>query len=647
MFLRVMLRGAQRSPQDRVCSVEESNISSEAAERLKMKRATAEAHSDCTMLPKLPVPDLQHTLDAYLRSVKHLVPETQFLKTKAIVETFGKHGGVGERLQKLLLEKREKTGNWVFDFWLEDMYLKNRLALPVNSSPALVFPKQSFRDVKDSLLFAARLILSVSQYKTALDGQTLLLDVARGQKADTPLCMDQYKRLFGSYRRAGLEQDTLITADSASDAGHVIVACKNQFFALNLMEGSCELKEADVQAQLEWIYEQTLSAEQKQPAMGLLTAEGRTDWARARDQLLKDPVNRESVELMERCVCVVCLDDPAGLEPSDANRAALVLHGGRDKNGANRWYDKPLQFVIGADGVCGVVCEHSPFEGIVLVQCTEHLLKNIRSCKQSSGRSASELPHPRRLLWKCPPQIQGALASAADHLHRLVRNLDMNVFTFAVYGKEFIKQQKMSPDAFIQLALQLAFYRCHRRLVSTYESASLRRFRQGRVDNIRSSTPEALAFVKAMTDGGTSAQDAEKVEKLRAAVDAQSKITALAVTGMGTDNHLLGLREIAKEMKMETPDIFSDETYHISNHFILSTSQVPTAEEMFCCYGPVVPDGYGVCYNPQPDHVLFCVSSFRESQETCCGLFVKALNEGLQDMRILCTKQTDHRNTPK
>ncbi|XP_052468057.1 choline O-acetyltransferase-like [Carassius gibelio] len=612
-----------------------------------LKRETAQAHSHCSMLPKLPVPDLQHTLDAYLRSVKHLVSEKQFQKTKAIVETFGKHGGVGERLQKLLLEKRENTENWVFDFWLEDMYLKNRLALPVNSSPALVFPKQPFRDVKDSLVFAARLILSVSQYKAAVDGKTLLVDVARGQKADTPLCMDQYKRLFCSYRRAGLKLDTLITADSTSDTGHVIVACKNQFFALNLKEGSCKLNEADVRGQLEWIYEQTLSAEQKQPDMGLLTAAGRTDWARARDQLLKDPVNRESVELMERCVCVVCLDDPAGLEPSDANRAALMLHGGgHDKNGANRWYDKPLQFVVGADGVCGVVGEHSPFEGIVLVECTEHLLKNIRnsSWTQSSGRTASELPHPRRLLWKCSPQVQYILASAADHLHRLVRNLDMNVFTFAVYGKEFIKQQKMSPDAFIQLSLQLAFFRCHRRLVSTYESASLRRFRQGRVDNIRSSTPEALAFVKAMTDRGTSAQ--EKMEKLRAAVDAQSKITVLAVTGMGTDNHLLGLRETAKEMNMETPDIFSDETYHISTHFILSTSQVPTAEEMFCCYGPVVPDGYGVCYNPRPAHLLFCVSSFRESKETCSGLFVKALDEGLQDMRILCTKHTDHRNTP-
>lgn len=42
--------------------------------------------------------------------------------------------------------------------------------------------------------------------------------------------------------------------------------------------------------------------------------------------------------------------------------------------------------------------------------------------------------------------------------------------------------------------------RCRGRLVSTYESASIRRFQQGRVDNIRSATPEALAFVRAMTD---------------------------------------------------------------------------------------------------------------------------------------------------
>lgn len=34
----------------------------------------------------------------------------------------------------------------------------------------------------------------------------------------------------------------------------------------------------------------------------------------------------------------------------------------------------------------------------------------------------------------------------------------------------------------------------------TYESASIRRFREGRVDNIRSATLEVLRFVKTVTD---------------------------------------------------------------------------------------------------------------------------------------------------
>lgn len=47
-----------------------------------------------------------------------------------------------------------------------------------------------------------------------------------------------------------------------------------------------------------------------------------------------------------------------------------------------------------------------------------------------------------------------------------------------------------------------------------------------------------------------------------------------AITGMAIDNHLLGLREISKELNLEKPEIFTDETYIFSNQFILSTSQV-------------------------------------------------------------------------
>uniref|UniRef100_A0A8C5HHY0 Choline O-acetyltransferase n=1 Tax=Gouania willdenowi TaxID=441366 RepID=A0A8C5HHY0_GOUWI len=602
-------------------------------------------------LPKLPLPALKDTLDMYLKCMKHLLTEDQYLKTLNIVKQFGAPGGLGELLQRKLTERRANQANWVYDYWLNDMYLNNRMALPVNSSPAIVFPQQSFRAPIDSLRFAAHLISGVLEYKSLLDSRALPVDYARGQLAGTPLCMEQYYRLFTSYRLPGAERDTLVAQESSvmPEPEHIIVACKNQFFVLDVVINFRRLKERDLLTQLEKIVRMAESEEERLPPIGILSSDGRKEWSESRCVLMRESTNRDSLDMIERCLCVVCLDEGSAPLLNDTNRALMMLHGGGvAKNGGNRWYDKPMQLIIGADGCCGVVCEHSPFEGIVLVQCTEYLLKYMVGSPSKLVRAASvsELPAPRRLRWKCTPEIHKLLSASADKLQRLVMNLDMKVHKFTDYGKEFIKKHKMSPDAYIQIALQLAYYRCHGRTVSTYESASIRRFQKGRVDNIRSATPEALLFVKAMTDGKFTS-DPEKMEMLRSAITAQTKYTILAITGMGIDNHLLGLREIAKDMKIEKPEIFNDEAYRISNQFILSTSQVPTTVEMFCCYGPVVPNGYGVCYNPQSDHIIFCVSSFHESPQTSSAEFVKCLVEGLFDMGDLCNKCNPGSNSNK
>ncbi|XP_064419165.1 choline O-acetyltransferase [Latimeria chalumnae] len=607
------------------------------------------------VLPKLPVPPFQQTLDMYLHCMKHLVTEEQYKKTKAIVDRFRAKGGAGELLQHKLLDRREKTNNWANDYWLNDMYLNNRLALPVNSSPAFVFSCQNFQHQDDQLRFTANLISGVLDYKALLDAHALPIDVARGQLAGHPLCMEQYYRLFSSYRLPGHKRDTLVAQKSSvmPEPEHVIVACKNQYFVLDVLINFRRLSETDLFTQLKKIVRMADNEDEMLPPIGLLTSDGRTEWAEARSLLVRDSTNRDSLDMIERCICLVCLDEPSGDEPTDANMALQILHGGGfDKNSGNRWYDKPMQFIIGKDGVCGVVCEHSPFEGIVLVQCTEHLLKYMKGSPKKLVRadSVSELPAARRLRWKCSPDVQGLLASSAEKLQRLVKNLDLKVYKFKLYGKEFIKKQKMSPDAYIQVALQLTFYRCHRRLVPTYESASIRRFQDGRVENIRSATREALAFVKAVVDGKTTVLDSEKFQRFEDAICAQTNYTILAITGMGIDNHLLGLREMARELPMDMPEIFTDETYLMSNQFILSTSQVPTTTEMFCCYGPVVPNGYGACYNPQSDHIVFCISSFRDCKETCSTRFAKALEESLIEILDLCGKynpKTKHHSQPE
>lgn len=63
--------------------------------------------------------------------------------------------------------------------------------------------------------------------------RTLPQDYARGHQSGTELCMEQYYRLFTSYRRPGLKKDSLMSHSETSvsktqNPGYIIVACKNQ-----------------------------------------------------------------------------------------------------------------------------------------------------------------------------------------------------------------------------------------------------------------------------------------------------------------------------------------------------------------------------------------------------------------------------------
>ena len=54
-----------------------------------------------------------------------------------------------------------------------------------------------------------------------------------------------------------------------------------------------------------------------------------------------------------------------------------------------------------------------------------------------------------------------------------------------------------SADAFVQLALQLAYFRIHRCSTPVYETALTRSFQHGRTETIRSFTTESYAFLRA------------------------------------------------------------------------------------------------------------------------------------------------------
>lgn len=56
---------------------------------------------------------------------------------------------------------------------------------------------------------------------------------------------------------------------------------------------------------------------------------------------------------------------------------------------------------------------------------------------------------------------------------------------------------------------------------------------------------------------------------------------------------------------------------------------------MVMCFGPVVPDGYGCCYNPRRDAINFAVSAFNSNPATSAKKFGETLQSSLIEMRDL------------
>ena len=100
------------------------------------------------------------------------------------------------------------------------------------------------------------------------------------------------------------------------------------------------------------------------------------------------------------------------------------------------------------------------------------------------------------------------ISRAQEHFEALVKKHDVSVLVFDGYGKDLIKAMKLSPDAYVQMAMQLAYYKMHCVCRATYETTQTRKFAYGRTETTRTVSMDSVAFVKAMEDATMKVCDA-------------------------------------------------------------------------------------------------------------------------------------------
>ena len=171
-----------------------------------------------------------------------------------------------------------------------------------------------------------------------------------------------------------------------------------------------------------------------------------------------------------------------------------------------------------------------------------------------------------------------------------------------------IKTFKISPDAFAQLAIQLAYYRMFGTLRATYEPLSMRAYRHGRTETVRVVSSASKSWVESMDN--LEMIPSEKYTLLLQASQAHVGYIKQAAKGQVCDRHLWGLRQCLNKDE-SLPLIFQDPVYWRTCNWHISTSNL--SNDLFdgWGWGEVVPDGLGVAYSTNTNVLLYNVTSAR------------------------------------
>jgi carnitine O-acetyltransferase len=545
-------------------------------------------------LPRVPLPSLAHSCERFLEWCAPLLTPAQLEATAAELVAFQQPDGAGAGLQAALERYNDSEGvhSWLDTFWPR-RYLGRRDRIALNANFFFLF-----RDTGQSQLErAAGLIAAALDYKRRLDHEEIPPIIQRGQA----LSMVQHKYLFSETRIPGPVQDSVRVPYSPQWPGpsrerHIVVFFHGNAVRMEVLaeDGSAYTMD-DLVAGLRAVM--TAAGVRPSASVGHLTTKARAEWAASRDALLAAG-NAAALDTIETALFCVCLEDrtPDGtLDTCDQ-----LLHG----DSGNRWFDKAVSFIVFPDGQAGINVEHCGLDGTTILSFVDTLLTTPVPAGPSRGA-----PPIASIDFTIDDDLRADIAAAAGSFADFAAATESSVVEFDGFGADTVKQLGMSPDAFVQMAYQLAHRRSNGFIGATYESIATRHWQHGRTEAMRVVTPEVLAFVSIMDD--PEADPAVKRAAFRAAAQAHVVRAQQCQAGDAPEQHLWELQLIALRRGEASPPLFATPGWLVMRDDYLSTSSAPSTNIQFFGFGSTSSHCIGVAYVLLPDRFNLYLSTPR------------------------------------
>lgn len=142
--------------------------------------------------------------------------------------------------------------------------------------------------------------------------------------------------------------------------------------------------------------------------------------------------------------------------------------------------------------------QHTPFDGLCTAILSHYVLLSFDEpdAHEALKGKCNKLAKPVQIVFKLDNYIYQEISNAKKEFLINCQNIDIVHSTFNSFGKALLKEPRFHPEAFIQVALQLAYYRIYGKPAPTYCTASTRQFYHGRTETCRSCFPESIEFIK-------------------------------------------------------------------------------------------------------------------------------------------------------
>lgn len=309
-----------------------------------------------------------------------------------------------------------------------------------------------------------------------------------------------YKRVYNTCRVPGVEKDEIheyfkTVSDGECPPAVCIIIGRGRVFEFEfLVDGEVINSQEFLHAFR--IARDTIENEPAEPGVPILNSDERTNWARNRNHLIElSGDNAKLLKIIESAALVVCLDDN---EPNDYSEIAQQTLEG---DFHSRWNDKTSSLIVFKNGRFGLVGEHSAYDGTISISFSTFLLMSMLEEPEPDW---DELPKhcfaPKEIKFLLDDHLRNEIKRMEQHAATVKDSVVVQCQQFDVFGKEFMKAQKIHPDSFVQMGLQWAYYKLHKSLAPTYETATMRVFYHGRTETVRSCSVEVKEWIDKMID---------------------------------------------------------------------------------------------------------------------------------------------------